>query len=551
MLKCFCIDFKVLFVLVLTVTNGYSKTSARTLADSYRRSDLQTNEISRRKLPRDSVAHARDYRYFYRLSLDKLKKSLYIEALSYIDSAIVLASKMADRRILADLYRHKAGILYEKDDINRSADWLFKSLRIYDSLKDYGGMVATYNNLGLLYKNIPDTAKAIHYFRKGIDLAEKRRMFKDLAYLYGNYGHLFKASHPDSALFYYRNSARLYEKSMDTVGMATNYYDMANVYAFYRKNPDSASYYYARARRLASHNIALLTKIMSAQAKFHYNNRQIQKSIDLNRRVYDLARQYRLLKPRELSTYYLYNAYRKLKKWDSAMYFLEDFVDTHDTIRDKKSQIKLQNLEAKYLNEKYKSSLEILKQKYKRRKILQIFLAIFLFLTLLSLYLVYQTFRQKRRALQAEKEKVDQELTFQTKQLMSQTALIARKNKILSQILQEIAEIKTQEPGTKEKIKKIKLKLKRMLQSDRDWDTFKIFFEEIHKDFFKKLIDICPNLTQTDLKLAALIKLGFNIKETATLLYLSPDSVKTARSRLRKKLKLPKDEKLFNFLNKI
>ncbi|NJO89463.1 MAG: hypothetical protein HC831_11285 [Chloroflexia bacterium] len=56
-----------------------------------------------------------------------------------------------------------------------------------------------------------------------------------------------------------------------------------------------------------------------------------------------------------------------------------------------------------------------------------------------------------------------------------------------------------------------------------------------------------PDLTPNELKLCALTKLNLNIKETASLLNISPNSVKVARYRLKKRMGLSQDQSLTTF----
>ncbi len=83
------------------------------------------------------------------------------------------------------------------------------------------------------------------------------------------------------------------------------------------------------------------------------------------------------------------------------------------------------------------------------------------------------------------------------------------------------------------------------------WQNFEIAFLNIHPEFSKNLISQFPDLTAGELKLSILIRLGMSIKDTASLLYLSQDSLKVARSRLRKKLQINSDISLLNFMTAI
>jgi DNA-binding CsgD family transcriptional regulator len=57
-----------------------------------------------------------------------------------------------------------------------------------------------------------------------------------------------------------------------------------------------------------------------------------------------------------------------------------------------------------------------------------------------------------------------------------------------------------------------------------------------------------PNLSATDLKLCAYLRLNLSSKETAQLLNISLKGVEISRYRLRKKLQLPTEVNLYDFL---
>ena len=100
-------------------------------------------------------------------------------------------------------------------------------------------------------------------------------------------------------------------------------------------------------------------------------------------------------------------------------------------------------------------------------------------------------------------------------------------------------------------LNRIKNQIRQNIQSEKDWELFKLYFEQINKTFFQKLKAINPEINQHDIKLAALIKLRFNIKEAASVLNLSPNSIKGARSRLRSKLSLQSHEDLAVFIENL
>jgi len=82
------------------------------------------------------------------------------------------------------------------------------------------------------------------------------------------------------------------------------------------------------------------------------------------------------------------------------------------------------------------------------------------------------------------------------------------------------------------------------------WQQFETAFQNVHDYFIKNLVSRYPDLTPAELKLSILIRLGMNNKDIASLLFQSADSIKVARSRLRKKMQIDNSISLHTFLAK-
>lgn len=59
-----------------------------------------------------------------------------------------------------------------------------------------------------------------------------------------------------------------------------------------------------------------------------------------------------------------------------------------------------------------------------------------------------------------------------------------------------------------------------------------------HEEFRNGVSRQYPNLTENDLRICVMLKCNLGTKEMATLLNITPDSMKKAKHRLRKKLAL-------------
>jgi DNA-binding CsgD family transcriptional regulator len=86
---------------------------------------------------------------------------------------------------------------------------------------------------------------------------------------------------------------------------------------------------------------------------------------------------------------------------------------------------------------------------------------------------------------------------------------------------------------------------------DKNWYDFRIVFERVHENFFERLKKHSTALTSSELRLVALLKMNLSSADMATLLGISPDSLRISRYRLRKKLNLEEGENLSAFLQRL
>lgn len=80
------------------------------------------------------------------------------------------------------------------------------------------------------------------------------------------------------------------------------------------------------------------------------------------------------------------------------------------------------------------------------------------------------------------------------------------------------------------------------------WDDFLSSFQMLYPNYFLNIRSKVADISDKELKLAALLRLGLDTKKIAALLSLSPESVKVFRHRLRKKMELNEDANLYNSL---
>ncbi|ELR72873.1 hypothetical protein C900_00834 [Fulvivirga imtechensis AK7] len=155
--------------------------------------------------------------------------------------------------------------------------------------------------------------------------------------------------------------------------------------------------------------------------------------------------------------------------------------------------------------------------------------------------------------LRLKKARLQQELDLKARQFTSFTLNFVQKNNLIKSMKEEVESICKKADGSRliPDLYKLKNKAVQGTSVDREWEHFKLYFEQVHQDFFRCLKGSYPQLTANELRLCALMRLNMSSKEIAAILGISPQSVKMARYRLRKKLCLQPEDDFSGFLFKL
>lgn len=152
--------------------------------------------------------------------------------------------------------------------------------------------------------------------------------------------------------------------------------------------------------------------------------------------------------------------------------------------------------------------------------------------------------------MKIENERLQDEIAFKGKQLASSSMNLIRRSEMLHELLEELdrqkAALGSQYP--KKYYDKLKSMIEANLSSDEEWEVFQANFDLIHDGFFRILADRYPDLSPSDLKLCALLRLNMDTKEIAKMINITVRGVETRRYRLRQKLGLRQEDSLSKFL---
>ena len=157
----------------------------------------------------------------------------------------------------------------------------------------------------------------------------------------------------------------------------------------------------------------------------------------------------------------------------------------------------------------------------------------------------------ERRKRNEENLILEQEVLLKNKELTTSTLLINQHNSVLKKISTELDALKSNSTSSKTPVREIKKLIRSSTNFENNWDDFKLHFENVHSNFFIHLDNIHPNLSQTDSRHCAYIRMELSTKEIARLMGISATSVQMARVRLKKKMSLGKETDLRSYIVKL
>lgn len=174
---------------------------------------------------------------------------------------------------------------------------------------------------------------------------------------------------------------------------------------------------------------------------------------------------------------------------------------------------------------------------------------------------------QKRKEFEAEKAKQDikmleqeklialqqqqlleAELSSKGKELADLSLNVYTKEKVIEGLKDTLRTHKARRAGGLSELDTLLRQIESATGSIEFLDIYRKNFDLIHEHFFRNLRERYPTLTANDLKFCALLRLNMSTKDIAAFTNLTVRGVETARYRLRRKLDLPSEQSLIEFL---
>jgi len=310
-------------------------------------------------------------------------------------------------------------------------------------------------------------------------------------------------------------------------------------------NFQTASYYQDTIFLLTNDftNYRLLQSILYNQAFYYTEQNQLDSGLYYYKEATSLSE---LLSDKSLTSNCLLgisNIYNRLNNIDSAYFYIMKHNELESDLNKNAKMLEATQSFITSLLNYSEREVEIREQEIKNKNRTIIAAAIIIIGSIVLVVLLLIIIRQKKNKQALLRASVDSK----TREISSISLLLSGKNNVLS----DIQEVIKQLPDTMQKeakIEDINKLIKNNLNTETDWDTFVMHFEQVHPNFFSNLKKHSDELTPTNLRFCAYFRIGLSTKEIANMLNITPTTVKVTRFRLKKKFGLTEEESLDEFI---
>ena len=450
----------------------------------------------------------------------------------------------------------------EKESYPDAMDQYLKGISILEKNNPETKLLANlYNNLGVVYLDMNNPKKALDLYSKALLLFEKFGDTMNVAGATTNIGSIYiQLGNYDIARDYYKNGLRLFEKISNKAGQAHALFKLGLLEEAQQNNDKALSYLLQSAaiQKEVEKSPSGSKTMFQSETDIHIgiNYLALNDMPRANRYLKDGLRialqtnQYSLI---SMAAKYLSQIEKRNKNYQKALEYYELYKQYSDSTYNVENVRKLTQLEMKHQYESRLANAQLEKeieiQKRKRSNLIYFVLTAGLFLFLIIITLLLRLEKNKKKKIELEREHLEEKLEHTNKELTTHVMYLLRINEFILNIIEKL---KKAHLDARPENKKLISDLIRELKSNTDsvsWEEFEIRFQEVHTDFYTNLRKAFPDLTTNEVRMCAFFRLNMTSKEIAAITYQSLNSIKVARYRLRKKLKLSQEDNLNSFLS--
>ena len=483
------------------------------------------------------------------------------QADSINDLDLAEALKNVDSMGIALAYDFKGTINQNRGYLPIALTYALKGLHIFEKLQDSIRIADALNHLATLELNLGNYRKGIEYDLKALDIYEDYDDIYYQAQALNDIGVMYKNLHEqESALDYFRRSI---EKSELAQVAALKAASLTNIGDTYNEtgNPAEAVGYLEEAIGLAENIGAQRRKAISqnklAESYLLMNHPQVALQLLDQVKEYAQGTENQTILNESLRHYS--QAFEQLGQSGKALENFKAYKALSDTLLNREKVKTIEALRVQYDLQKKEASLalqveeiESLNARAEVDRLTKGLYAGGMFSFLAISGGLFFGFRQRMKKNRIAREKQEaiyrQEIEHKKKELASQTLHLVQKNTFLEELEENLENMRKSPEKFKMEFRRMAMLLRKEKASDKDWETFKTYFAQVHNDFDQKLKTLAEGISEKEIRLAAFLRMNLTTKEIAATLNVLPESVLKSKYRLKQKLGLNRETELSDFL---
>jgi tetratricopeptide (TPR) repeat protein len=498
------------------------------------------------------------------------------KAYNYANQALKIAQKLKDQKNEAYALNNIAIAYDYQSKFDKSLEYYLKALKINELINNQSGIATGYTNIGVSYYFQNDMDKALEWYLKALPIREKGSNKIELARVYNNLGTVYRKKNDyQKALNVYDKSLKIKQLQKDKKGIASTLTNIGIVYRYQGDLSKALDYQYQSLKIeeeiqhpygiSASHTT--IGEIYILQKKYADAQKSYQQALSV-------AQKSGTKEQMQNAYYGLFQTDSLQGKINSALANFQQYSTLKDELYNEEKSRQMIQMQTLYETEKKEKQIEIQKRENANLRLTNVFAFTATALALLILALLYNRYllKTKQQLLALDKEKADnqrliaekkaeeaqklllkEEVDFKNRELSSTTMHIFQKNQILAEVrekMEGLTILQNIETSIRSRMKEMVKIIWENLGSDDDWEKFKVHFEQVHPDFFKKLSEKYPELSPKEQKYCAYLRMNLNTKEIANLINISVRGMEAYRYRIRKKMGLENEANLVEHLAK-
>lgn len=445
----------------------------------------------------------------------------YEQALEAILTSLKWLQATDKKDRIADAYNTLAALEYNLKHFEQAVAYNQQAIALYKEIGDISYLSQALNDMGAQYVGMDSLEQAKKAYEEALAAARQVNWQPIIGTILGNLGNLYtQMGQPEEGLPYLQESLEVLQSLAANRKIAITQSQLGNAYVEMGNGAKALTYLHPAVESLRNSN----------------SRGPLATALSRRSRAYELIGDYQAALA----------DHQRLK-------MLSDSVLNEEKIQ----QIERMRVQFETAQKETALALEQaenarLKEEIRARKLQNTLYGVGLITLLVSLALIWLGFKYRLRQQRLEQEKQEaihqKEILFKQRELAAQTLHLVHKNTLMTDVNDILQQVNTDENSFSQAYKRIKGLMNIDEEAQKDWQAYKAYFTEVYHDFDTRFQQEFGEMSDSELKLASLLKMKLSTKEIAAILHVQPESIRKSKYRLKKKLGLDKETDLGSFL---